>query len=100
LEPRVTARTYFVANRVWWAAALFIAPTVAALFGDPVAGVVAATVLVLPVFLVFDTDRGWWSAEVKALPQDKDRSRRELRLLTISAAVGLALGLVVAYLLG
>ena len=96
----MTARTYFVANRVWWAGALFIAPTVAALFGDPLAGVVAAIVLVLPAFIIFDTDRSWWSGEMKALPQDKDRSRRELRLLTISAAIGLALGLVVAYLLG
>ena len=95
----MTARTYFVANRLWWGAALFLVPIVAATFGDPLAGVMAAAVLVLPAFIIFDTDRGWWSGEVKALPQDKDRSRRERLLLTVSAAVGLALGLVVAYLL-
>jgi hypothetical protein len=31
-------------------------PIVAAILGDPLAGVVAAAVLVLPVFVIFDTD--------------------------------------------
>jgi hypothetical protein len=73
----VTARTYFVANRVWWAGALFLAPIVAAIVGTPVAGIVAAGILVLPAFVLFDTDRGWWSNEVRVLPQDKERSRTE-----------------------
>jgi len=96
----VTARTYFIANRWWWAGALFIAPIVAAVLGDPLAGLVAAAVLVLPAFIIFDTDRGWWSADVKALPEDKDRSKSELRLLTIFASCGLASGVVIAYLVG
>lgn len=96
----MTARTYFVANRVWWAGALFLAPIVAAVVGTPVAGLVAAGILLLPAFVLFDTDRGWWSNEVRVLPQDKERSRTELRLLTVCAAAGLALGLIVAFLLG
>jgi hypothetical protein len=99
-EPAVTARTYFIANRVWWGGALFIAPIVAAILGEPLAGVVAAAVLVLPAFIIFDTDRGWWSADVKTLPEDKDRTKSELRLLTICAACGLAVGVVIAYLVG
>ena len=95
----LTGTTYFIANRIWWAAALFIAPVVAAVSGSVVIGIVVLSVLLLPAFLVFDTDRGWWSEEVKTLPQAKDRSRREVRLLTVSAAVGLVLGLVAAYLL-
>ena len=96
----MTARTFFIANRLWWGGALFIAPIVAAIFGDPLAGVVAAGVLVLPVFIIFDTDRGWWSADVKAFPEDKDRTKTEIRLLTICAACGLAFGVVIAYLVG
>ena len=72
----------------------------AAIFGDPLAGISAAFVLVLPAFVIFDTDRVWWSADIKALPEDKDdRSTRDLRLLTISAACGLALGVVIAFLI-
>lgn len=96
----MTARTYFIANRLWWGGALFMAPIVAAIFGDPVAGFVAAAVLVLPAFIIFDTDRGWWSADVKALSEDKDRSKSEVRRLTICAACGLASGVVIALLLG
>ena len=99
-ELAVTARTYFIASRVWWGAALSIAPIVAAILGDPLAGVAAAAVLLLPAMIIFDTDRGWWSAEVRALPEDKERSKSELRLLTISAACGLAFGAVIAYLVG
>jgi hypothetical protein len=96
----VTANTYFIGSRVWWAAALFIAPIVAAVAGNVLIGIVVLSMLLLPAFIVFDTDRGWWSDEVKALPQDKDRSRHEVRLLTASAAVGLVLGLIAAFLLG
>jgi hypothetical protein len=96
----VTGSTYFIANRILWAAGLFIAPVVAAVSGSVIVGMVVLSVLVLLAVLVFDTDRGWWSDEVRSLPQDKDRSRREVRLLTASAAVGLVLGLVAAFLLG
>jgi len=93
------ARTYVVGNRLWWGGALFIAPIVAAIAHSPAAGGVAAVVLVLPAMLIFDTDRAWWSAEVKRLPEDKAMSKRETRLLTIWAAAGLGLGLVAAFAL-
>jgi hypothetical protein len=95
----MSARTYFVGNRIWWAGALFLAPIIAAVVGSPVAGVVAAAILVLPSFLLFDTDRTWWSSDVRLLPHDKERSRTEVRLLTLSAGVGLALGVVIAYII-
>lgn len=85
---------------MWWAGALFLAPVIAAIIGDPVAGIVAAAILVLPVFVLFDTDRAWWSNEVRARLQDKEQSRAEVRLLTISAGAGLLLGLVLAYVAG
>lgn len=96
----MSARTYFVGNRIWWAGALFLAPIIAAVVGSPVAGVVAAAILVLPSFVLFDTDRTWWSSDVRLLPQDKEGSRTEVRLLTISAGTGLALGVLIAYLIG
>jgi hypothetical protein len=79
---------------------LFLAPIVAAIVGNPVAGVMVAGILVLPAFVVFDTDRPWWSSDVRLLPQDKERNRTEVRLLTISAGTGLALGVLIAYLIG
>jgi hypothetical protein len=85
---------------MWWAGALFLAPVVAAIIGDPVAGVAAAAILVLPAFVLFDTDRAWWSNEVRALPQDRERSRKELRSLTACSLAGLVLGVVIAFLLG
>ncbi len=96
----MSTRTYFLVNRLWWAGAMLLAPVVAAIAGDPLAGLLAAAVLALPAFAMFDTDRGWWSAEVKALPEDRERSRSERRILTIWAAGGLALGLVIALLVG
>ena len=96
----MTAMTYLIANRLWWGGASFIAPIVAAILGDPLAGIVATAVLVLPVFIIFDTDRGWWSADVKALPEDKAKSHSELRILTICAACGLASGVAIGYLVG
>ena len=81
-------------------AALFIAPIVAAVSGSVLIGSVVLCVLILPVFIVFDTDRAWWSDEVKSLPQDRDSSRREVRLLTASAVVGLVLGVVAGFVLG
>ena len=96
----MNARTYFLVNRAWWAAALFLAPVVAAIIGTPVAGLIAGVVLLLPTVVVFDTDASWWSSEVRMLPQDQARSRIELRLLTMSAGVGLVLGVVIAHLVG
>ena len=96
----MSARTYLVGNRIWWAGALFLAPIVAAIVGSPVAGVLAAAILVLPAFVLFDTDRPWWSSDLRLLLDDKERSRTEVRLLTISAGAGLALGFVIAYVIG
>jgi hypothetical protein len=96
----MSARTYFVGNRIWWAGALLLAPIIAAVVGSPVAGLVAAATLVLPSFVLFDTDRTWWSSDVRLLPHDKERSRTEVRLLTLSAGAGLVLGVVTAFLMG
>jgi hypothetical protein len=93
------ARLYFVGSRLWWAVALFIAPVVGAIAGSPIVSIVAAGVLVLPAFLIFDTDREWWSDEVRRLPEDKRRSRAEVRWLTLWAVVGLGAGLAIARLL-
>jgi hypothetical protein len=95
-----STNSYFLGNRLWWAAALLIAPIVASVADNPLAGILTAAVLVLPAFLIFDTDRGWWPDEVKAVPEDKERSRSETRLLTIWALGGPALGLVIAWLMG
>lgn len=92
----VSARTYFVANRLWWFGGLLLGPIVGGLAADPLIGIVATALLILPVFVIFDTDRPWWSDEVRALPADSDRGRREVRLLTTCAAIGLVGGLVVA----
>jgi hypothetical protein len=94
----MTGTMYFIANRLWWAGALFIAPVAAAVADSVVIGIVVLAGLLLAALLVFDTGRPWWSDEVKSLPQDRDRSRRELLPLTASAAVGLVLGLVAGLL--
>ena len=96
----MTGTTFFIANRVWWGAALFMAPFMAAVVDSIAVGIGVLLVLVLVAAVVFDTDRGWWSDEVRALPADKDRSRREARLLTLTAGIGLVLGLAAAYALG
>jgi hypothetical protein len=94
----VSARTYFLANRLWWAGALLVAPVIGAFAHDAAAGIVAAGVLVMPTLIVFDTDRRWWSDEVKQLPHRDAGSRTETWSLTIWAAGGLAAGLLIAFL--
>jgi hypothetical protein len=87
---------FFFGNRLWWFVGLLVGPIVGRVFGDPAIGVFATGLLILPVFVVFDTDRPWWPSQVRQLPQDPDGARSELRKLTLAAAVGLAAGLVVA----
>jgi hypothetical protein len=96
----MSAHTYFLGNRLWWAGALFLAPIIAAILGTLAAGAVAAGLLLLPTAVLFDTDRSWWSGEVRQLLQDKERSRTEVRLLTAFAGTGLVLGVAVASLIG
>jgi hypothetical protein len=52
-------RTYFLGNRIWWSVALFAGPVVAAVTLDIILGLVVVSVLVLPSFVLFDTDRRW-----------------------------------------
>src|SRR6476661_4717609 len=94
----MAGRGFFLGNRAWWFGALLIGPTIGALAGDAVIGVVATSLLILPVFVIFDTDRPWWSDEVRHLPDDSTRSRVEVRKLTISAAAGLLAGIALAIL--
>jgi hypothetical protein len=91
-------RTYFLGNRLWWSVALSVGPIVGAITGG-VIGVVAATaLLVLPSFVLFDTDRRWWPDEVRRLPQDPERTRSELRKLTLWSGIALLAGVAIAFL--
>lgn len=87
---------YFLANRAWWFTALFVGPIAAGIAGEPMVGIIAMAVLVLPALIVFDTDRHWWSQEVRRLPELQDRSRVEVRKLTLWSGIGLAAGLAIA----
>ena len=91
-------RIFYLGNRIWWTVALFIAPVVAAVTGDIAVGVLAVGVLVLPIFVVFGTERPWWPDEVEHLPEDAERSRVEMRKLSVWSGVGLVAGLSVAWL--
>jgi hypothetical protein len=90
---------YFIGNRVWWSVALFVSPIAGAIAGQPAAAFLAAAVLVLPSFVLFDTDRPWWPDQVKHLPQDQARTRSETRKLTIASGAALIAGLGAALLL-
>jgi hypothetical protein len=96
----MNARTWSLGNRIWWSIALLVGPIAAAIVDEgPIAVQVAIAVtgtLLLPVFLIFDTDRSWWSDEVKQLPHDPQRSRAEVWKLTLWSGVALAIGLAIA----
>ena len=81
---------------MWWFGALLLGPTIGALAGDALVAAIATAVLVLPVFVIFDTDRPWWSDEVRTLPEDKERTRPGARWLAISAGLGLFGGFLLA----
>jgi hypothetical protein len=87
---------FFVANRIWWGVSLFLGPVLGRIAGDPSIAVLATGLLILPVFVIFDSDRRWWADEVRQMPRDSDRSRLELRKLNLSAGAGLLAGLLVA----
>jgi hypothetical protein len=92
-----SVRTYFQGNRIWWSVALFAGPVVAAVTRDIFLGLVAVSVLVLPSFVLFDTDRPWWPDAVRRLPQDPVRTRSETRKLTLWAGIALVAGLAIAF---
>jgi hypothetical protein len=102
----MNAGTWSLGNRIWWSVALLVGPIASvvvndALGGAPIAIYVAFAIavtgtLLLPVFLIFDTDRPWWSDEVMQLPHDAQRSRAEVRKLTLWSGVALAIGLAIA----
>lgn len=90
---------YFVGNRLWWSAALFLSPIAGAIAGHPAVALLASTLLLLPSFVLFDIDRPWWPDQVKALAQDQARTRSETRKLTITSGAALLVGLGAALLL-
>lgn len=90
---------YFVGNRLWWSAALFLSPIAGRIAAQPVVAILAAALLLLPSFLLFDTDRPWWPDQVKHLPQHQARTRSETRKLTIASGAALIAGLGAALLL-
>jgi hypothetical protein len=87
---------YLVGNRLWWSAALFVSPIAGAIAGHPLIAIVTSAVLVLPSFVLFDTDRPWWPDEVKGLAHDKARMRSETRKLTVAALAALLAGIAIA----
>lgn len=89
---------FFVVNRIWWSVALFVSPIVAAVTGQVPLGILVGFLLILPTFVVFDTDRPWWPDEVRGVPGDADRSKAETRKLTLSAGVAFVCGLAIALL--
>lgn len=91
------ATTYFLGNRAWWCVVLFAAPVIGAITGAASVAFLVGAALLLPSFVLFDTDRGWWSDEVRRLPQDPARTRRETRKLTLWAGIALLAGLAIAF---
>lgn len=92
-----STRTYFLGNRIWWSVALFAGPVVWAVTRDILLALVVVLVLVLPSFVLFDTDRPWWPDEVRRLPQDPVRARSETRKLTLWAGIAILAGLAIAF---
>jgi hypothetical protein len=87
---------YYVANRILWAVALLVGPIAGAIAREPLVGVLVVGLFMLAALVFFDTDRSWWSAAIKRLPEDPDRSRSESRKLTVSSAIALLTGLAIA----
>jgi hypothetical protein len=88
--------TYFLANRAWWFMALVVGPIAGAIAGEFEVGIIVTAVLVLPALILFDTGRPWWPEEVRRIPEVPDRSRNEVRKLTLWSGIGLAAGLAIA----
>jgi hypothetical protein len=88
--------TYFLANRAWWFTALLVGPIVGAIAEELVVVIIVTAVLALPALIVLDTDRPWWPDEVRRIPEVPDRSRLEVRKLTLWSGIGLAVGLAIA----
>jgi hypothetical protein len=94
----MTQETYFLANRVWWAMAVFIGPIAGALAGAPTVAIAVTALLVLPTFLIFDTDRSWWPDVVRQLHRAPERTRDERRKLSLWSGVALLAGVLIAIL--
>ena len=90
----MTDRTFFLGNRVVWAIAGFAAPLVLGATGSFAAALVAFGLLAIPSFVIFDTDRSWWSDEVRSLPMDEPRNRAERRALGVVTFAGVIAGTV------
>jgi hypothetical protein len=88
---------FFLGNRIWWSVALFAGPIAGAIAGQVTVAVVVSAALVLPTFVLFDTDRPWWPDEVGKLPRDDERTRSETRKLTLWSGISLVAGLAIAF---
>jgi hypothetical protein len=68
-------------NRIWRSVALLVGPIASVVVNDATEGapitiyvafaIAVSGTLVLPVLVIFDTDRPWWSDAVKQLPHDR-----------------------------
>ena len=94
----MSAGAFLVGNCLWWFGALLTGPVIGALAGSALVAGAATALLVLPVFVIFDSDRSWWSEEVRALPGNAEWSRTHLRWLSLSAGLGLFGGLLLGVL--
>lgn len=87
---------FFRGNRLWWSAGLLVGPILGSLAGDLSLAFLATGLAILPAFVIFDTDRPWWPDAVRRLPKDAERSRAEVRKLTLWSGVALATGVLIA----
>ena len=87
---------YFLANRVWWVVALLVGPIAGAVVNQPLVGIGITGLLLLASHVVFDTDRPWWPAAVKRLPQEPELSRSERAKLTLWSGMALVAGMAIA----
>lgn len=78
--------------------ALFIGPIAGAIAGAPTVAISMTALLVLPTFVIFDTDRSWWPDAVRQLPHASERTRDERRKLSMWSGVALLAGIVIAIL--
>ena len=90
---------YFIGNRLWWSVALLLSPIAGAIAGQPIVAIAVCTLAILPSFVLFDSDRKWWSEEVRDAQRDAARTRSETRKLTVASGTALLIGSAAALLL-
>jgi len=83
---------FFLANRIWWSAAVLVGTIMAGMTGFVPLVVGLTSLLLLPTVLIFDTDRNWWPDAVRTAAADGDRARAENRKLILWCVLALVAG--------